>query len=111
MANYTITWGNRTLTVNGLPDNKVREWNPNIKVKFYHRGTTGKYRITKTGWLKPPRNETQLYINGKYFLQFSWNLSKDNEAKIMEMIRYLYCFGCDLDEIKRIFKKAFYQPK
>ena len=117
MATYTITYGNRTTNINGLPDKQVRYWDNDIKIKFYHRGSKyshNQYIIDKYGFglnPKKPRQETQLYINGKYFLQFKEDLTPENEAKITEMIQYLYCFGCDLDEIKRLFKACFYQPK
>ena len=61
--------------------------------------------------MKIPRAETQVYINGKYFLQLSWNLSPENEETVTEMIQYLYCFGCEMDEIKRLLKESFYQKK
>lgn len=109
ISTYTITWGNRKTNINGLPDKQVRYWDTDIQIKFYHRGKRSYPTVTKTGKFKAPREETQLYINGKYFLQFSWNLTPDNESKITEMIQYLYCFGCDLDEIKRLLKASFYQ--
>ena len=61
------------------------------------------------GKFKKPREETQLYINGKYFIQLSWNTSQENEKVITEMIQYLYIFGYDLPEIKKALKQAFYQ--
>ena len=107
----TITWNNRQLNVNGLPDEPVRSWDNDINIKFYHRGKYSYPVITPTGKVKTPRTETQLYINGKYFLQLKWNTSPENEETITSIIKYLYCFGCDMDEIKRILKKAFYQDK
>ena len=109
ISTYTITWNGRQLAINGLPDKQVRYWDDSIQIKFYHRGTRSYPTLTKTGKFKTPRLETQLFINGKYFLQLSWNTTPENEEKITEMIQYLYCFGCDLDEIKKLLKKAFYQ--
>ena len=111
MATYTITWNGRKTNINGLPETPVRNWDNNIKIKFYHRGRYSHPKITKTGKIKYPRQETQLYINGKYFLQFSWNLTAENEETITHTIQYLYCYGCSLDEIKRLLKHCFYQPK
>lgn len=109
MSTYTITWNGRKTNINGLPDKQVRYWDNTIKVKFYHRGTRSVPTITKTGKFKAPREETQLYINGKYFLQFTWNTTPENESNLLEIIQYLYCFGCDLPEIKRLLKGVFYQ--
>ena len=92
---YTITWNGRKTTFE-LPEKQVRYWDNNIKIKFYHRGTRGIHTVYKSlmeGNFKTPRNETQLYINGKYFIKLSWNTTKDNERVITEMIQYLYVFG------------------
>ena len=106
--NYTITWNGRKTTFS-LPDEPVRYWDNSIKIKFYHRGTRSYPTITKTGKFKAPRTETQLYINGKYFIQFSWTLNNENKEVITQMIQYLYIFGCDLPTIKDCLKRAFYQ--
>ena len=111
MATYTITWNGRQTTINGLPDRQVRYWDNNIKIKFYHRGRYSHPKITATGKIKYPRQETQIYINGKYFLQLSWNLSRENEETFTKIFKDLYCFGCSLEEIKRLLKASFYQPK
>ena len=108
---FTITWNGRQLNVNGLPEAPIRTWDDNIKIKFYHRGKYSYPVITPSGKFKRPREETQIYINGKYFLQLIWNTTEENEEIITGIIKYLYCYGCDLDEVKRILKKAFYQQK
>lgn len=108
---FTITWNGRKVNINGLPENPVRYWDNEIIIKFYHRGKYSYPTITDTGKFKKPREETQLYINGKYFLQLKWNTTPENEKVITDIIRYLYCFGCDMDEIKRLLKKVFYQWK
>ena len=105
---YTITWNGRKTTFK-LPEKPVRYWDSNIKIKFYHRGTRTYPSITPFGNFKAPRQETQLYINGKYFIQLSWSTTPENEKVITEMIQYLYIFGCDLPEIKKALKRAFYQ--
>ena len=109
MSTYTINWNGRKTNINGLPDQPVRKWNDNIKIKFYHRGKYSQPKITKTGKFKAPRQETQIYINGKYFLQLSWNLSKENEETFTRIFKDLYCYGADLEEIKRLLKYSFYQ--
>ena len=63
----------------------------------------------ETGKFKKPRTETQLYINGKYFVQFTWSLTDENKEIITQMIKVLYCYGYDLPEIKDCLKEAFYQ--
>ena len=67
MAKYTISW-NKTTTVTGLPEHQVRGWDNNIKIKFYHRGVKSVPTLTANEGYKIPRNETQLYVNGKYFI-------------------------------------------
>ena len=101
-----------TKTSFDIPDEPVRYWDNNIKIKFYHRGVRGTYTAYKSimnGKFKKPRDETQIYINGKYFVQLSWNTSQENETVITQMIQYLYIFGYDLPEIKEALKQAFYQ--
>ena len=109
MATYTITWNGRNTNINGLPDQPIRNWDNSIKIKFYNRGTYSQPKITKTGKFKAPRNETQVYINGKYFLQLSWNLTPANEETFTKIFKDLYCYGCELDNIKRLLKASFYQ--
>lgn len=109
MATYTITWNNKTVNVTGLPDTPVRNWHNNFTIKFYHRGKRSFPTLTKTGKFKAPRRETQIYVNGKYFLQLIWDTTPENEETIKEIMIYLYCFGCDLEEIQRIVKTVFYQ--
>lgn len=109
MAVYSITYANKQTNINGLPEQKLRDWNSNIKIKFYHRGRNKFPTITPTGSIKLPRNETQLYINGKYFIQFSTDLSTESEDTVTRIFRDLYCYGCDLEEIKKIFKSSFYK--
>ena len=108
---YTITWNGRKTTFK-LPDKQVRNWDNDIKIKFYQRGKRGIYTASQSllnGKFKKPRNETQLYINGKYFVQLSWSLSEENKKVITQMIIILYCYGYDLPDIKQALKQAFYQ--
>lgn len=108
---FTITWNGRQTNIHGLPEKQVRTWDDDIQIKFYHRGKYSYPVITPTGKVKTPRTETQIYINGKYFLQLIWNTTEENEETITGIIKYLYCFGCNMDEIKRLLKKTFYQAK
>ena len=61
------------------------------------------------GKFKKPRHERQLYIKGKYFVQFSLSLTEENKKVITQMIIILYCYGYDLPDIKNALKRAFYQ--
>ena len=105
----TIRYNGKTTTINGLPSQPVREWDSNIKLNFYDRGKRTSPTITKTGKFKPPRKETQFYVNGKYFIQFPTTLNQQEKEQVMKAFFILYCGGCDLDEIKRLFKKAYYK--
>ena len=58
---YTITWAGKKTTINGLPDHYIRNWDNNIKVKFYHRGKY-KMKTNKYGIMVPAGNETMIYI-------------------------------------------------
>lgn len=109
MSTYTITWNDKKVNINGLPDYQVRSWNNDFTIKFYHRGKRSFPIITDKGRFKPPRKETQVYVNGKYFLQLIWDTSPENEEIIKKIIIDLYCYGCGIDEIKRLLKATFYQ--
>ena len=106
----TITYRGVKTRINGLPDEPVREWDKSIKIKFYDRGKNTPPTITR-GRLKFPRSETQLYINNKYFLQFPEPLTQPERDEVQRIFIYLYRCGCDLEEIKRLFKASFYQGR
>lgn len=108
---FTVTFGNKKTTINGLPEKQVRYWNNNIKIKFYERGKRLQIKTDSDGNLILPRNETQLYINGKYFLNFNWLVNEDFKKRVTEIIIYLYCYGCELEEIKRLLKEIFYKKR
>lgn len=111
---YTIKYGGMTTNIN-LPPQPIRKWNNNYKIRFYHRG--GKYRrdypplFYELEGRKPPRRETQIYVDGKYFLQLKSDINKEGEEVVRNAFKILYCFGCDLEEIKRILQKCFYKSK
>lgn len=106
--NYiNVTWGHKKTRIM-LPDgDPVREWNFNNKVKFYDRGARMRINYTKKGYIKPPRSETQIYVNGKYFLQVH-RLNENGRKVVLRVIYVLYCYGFDWDEIKNTCKKCFY---
>lgn len=106
---FTITYNGSEYKINNFPDDQVRGWDNNIKIKFYHRGKYSSPKITNSGGIKLPRYETQIYINGKYFIQLRFTTTPENESNITYIIKFLYCYGCDLDEIKRILKWVFYK--
>ena len=111
---FIINFGNHKTTINGLPEKQVRYWDKDITIKFYYRGTRSLQRPIKTdskGNLILPRNETQLFINGKYFLNFNWIVNEEFKKELTFIIKYLYCYGCDLEEIKRILKEIFYKKR
>lgn len=105
---FTVTFGNKKTTINGLPETQVRYWDKDFKIKFYERGKRLKIKYDSKGDLILPRNETQLFINGKYFLNFKWIVNEDFKKQVTNIIIYLYCYGCDFDEIKRLLKEIFY---
>lgn len=111
---FTITFRNKKTTINGLPEKQVRYWDNNITIKFYQRGKRlleGNIKYDSKGNLILPRNETQLFINGKYFLNFKWLVNEDFKKEVITIIKYLYCYGCDLEEIKRLLKEIFYKKR
>lgn len=98
MNTYTITWKsydrNSKITINNVPKEPIRAWDSNIKIKFYDRYTS--------------RQGTQLFINGKYFLNFKGSLNEDVKNNVKRIIKELYMLGVNLDEIKGIYKKLLY---
>ena len=103
-----ITWGRKKTNLI-LPDgDPVRKWDNTNKIKFYDRGARMRISYTKKGYVKPPRNETQIYVNGKYFLQVS-RCGQQGREVILKVIHALYCYGLDWDEIKTTCKKCFYK--
>lgn len=101
----TLTFGNKTTNII-LPLKPIRKWDKDIKVKFYQRGNRSWPTITKNGGFKPPRQETILYINGSYMLQFPTRLGQKGKETILETIIILYCYGCDFEEIKRLLRSC-----
>lgn len=108
---FTVTFGNKKTTINGLPEKQVRYWDNDFTIKFYERGKRLQIKYDSKGNLKLPRNETQLFINGKYFLNFNWIVNEDFKKQVTKIIIYLYCYGCELEEIKRLLKEIFYKKR
>lgn len=105
----TFTYRGNQTRINGLPHQILRHWDNNNIIKFYHRGRNSWPTFTKTGKFKAPRDETQIYLNGKYFLQVNHSMSQEGEETTLKLIKVLYCCGCEWKEIKRILKHCFYQ--
>jgi len=78
-----------------------------LKIKFYQRGKYA-YRTTfRNGQFKPPRNDTQIYVNNKYFFVLNTILKEETKQNISDIIRYCYMFGLTIEEIQTEFKKAY----
>ena len=91
----------------------MREWDKTNIVKFYDRGKYSYRNIqyTKKGFIKKPRQETQVYLNGKYFIQVPGICNNKGKEVISKVIYILYRYGCDFNEIKRICKLCFYKNR
>lgn len=101
----TITLGNFTNTheIYFRYDEFIRDPN-DLKVKFYNMGKYA-YR-TKT----KPRNDTQIYVNNKYFFVIPAILKEETKQTIGDIIKYCYARGLSIEEIKREFKLAYRRP-
>ena len=89
-----------------LPHEKPVQDPRDLKIKFYIRGKYA-YRQTMRGHFKPPRNDTQIYINNKYFFVINAILREETKENISNIIKYCYMFGLSIEEIKTEFKKAY----
>ena len=90
-----------------LPSETPQQDPKDLKIKFYTRGKYA-YRSTFTmGDFKPPRNDTQIYINNKYFFVINSILTDKTKENITNIILYCYMFGLSIEEIKTEFKKAY----
>ena len=87
----------------------MREWDENNKIKFYNRGALKRIKYNKNGSIKKPRFETQIYLNGKYFLQVPYTCDENGKEVIFKVIYLLYRCGADWEEIKRLCKLCFYK--
>lgn len=72
-----------------------------ITIKYYNRGKYAYRSKTK------PRNDTQIYINGKYWFVIGAILKEETKEAISNIIRYCYARGLSIEEIKREFKIAY----
>ena len=89
-----------------LPSEKPIQDPHDLKVKFYNRGKYA-YRSTLRGQFKPPRNDTQIYVNNKYFFVINALLKEETKENIKNIILYCYMFGLSIEEIKTEVKKAY----
>lgn len=78
-----------------------------LKIKFYNRGKYA-YKFTlRNGKFKPPRNDTQIYVNNKYFFVINSILTQETKDNISNIIKYCFMYGLSIEEIKTEFKKAY----
>lgn len=93
----TVTLGSYTNTHSiYLPSEEIVQDPNNLKIKFYLRGVRSY-----------PRNDTQIYINNKYFFVINAVLSEKTKSNITAIIKYCYAYGLSLEEIKQEFKIAY----
>lgn len=82
--------------------------NPNdLKIKFYNRGKYVYRSTLRTGKLTTPRNDTQIYINNKYFFVINAILTEEVKQRLETIIKYCYMYGLSVEEIKQEFKIAY----
>lgn len=99
----TVTLGNFTNThsIYFPSDDFIRDPRE-LKIRFYNRG---KYAYRSRS--KTPRNDTQIYINNKYFFVINTILKDETKKNIDQIIRYCYARGLSIEDIKREFKIAY----
>lgn len=108
VLDLTVTLGNYTNKHSiHLPSDEIIN-NPNdLKIKFYNRGKYSYRSAWGTGKPKTPRNDTQIYINNKYFFVINTILREEVQDKLSDIIRYCYAYGLSIEEIQREFKIAY----
>ena len=89
-----------------LPSEKPVQDIKDLKIKFYHRGKY-QYRKALRGHFETPRNDTQIYINNKYFFVINSILTDTQKQTIKGIIQYCYLYGLSIEEIKTEFKKMY----
>lgn len=78
-----------------------------LKIKFYNRGKYAYRSTLRNGKFKPPRNDTQIYVNNKYFFVINTQLREEVKESISDIIKYCYMYGLSIEEIQTEFKKAY----
>ncbi len=79
-----------------LPSEKPVQNPHDLKVKFYLRSIR-----------QYPRNDTQIYVNNKYFFVINSPLREETKENISNIIKYCYMYGLSIEQIKTEFKKAY----
>lgn len=90
-----------------LPSTKIVQDPNTLKIKFYNRGKYSYRSTLRSGKATLPRNDTQIYINNKYFFVINTILSEEVKEKISDIIKYCYAYGLSIEEIKTEFKIAY----
>ena len=78
-----------------------------LKIKFYNRGKYAYRSTLRNGKFKPPRNDTQIYVNNKYFFVINTQLREEVKESISDIIKYCYMYGLSIEEIQTEFTKAY----
>lgn len=89
-----------------LPSETPQQDPRDLKIKFYTRGKYA-YRQGLRGHFKTPRNDTQIYVNNKYFFVINSILTQETKDNISNIIKYCFMYGLSIEEIKTEFKKAY----
>lgn len=104
----TVTLGDYTNkhTIN-LPSEEIVQDPNDLKIKFYNRGKYAYRSSLRLHKVQTPRNDTQIYINNKYFFVINAILREEVKENISNIIKYCYAYGLSIEEIQREFKIAY----
>ena len=90
-----------------LPSYEIVQNPKDLKIKFYTRGKRyGGYDFFFSNNPKP-RNDTQIYVNNKYFFSINALVNDDFKRGFANSVRQCYAYGLSVEEIKREFKIAY----
>lgn len=90
-----------------LPNEKPVKDPKDLKIKYYNRGKYSYRQTLRAGKFKAPRNDTQIYINNKYFFVINTILKEETKENISNIIKYCYMYGLSIEDIQTEFKKAY----
>ena len=90
-----------------LPSEKPVNDPRDLKIKFYQRGKYAYRSTLRTGKFTAPRNDTQIYVNNKYFFVINTTLTDKTKEAISNIIKYCFMYGLSIEEIQLEFKKAY----
>ena len=108
---YTLTYTKNGVTNSHtiyLPNDDIVRPPSKLNIKFYQRGNDYPALYYAYWNKKKPRKNTQLYINGKYFLNFNFITTTEFNIEVETIIKILYSYGLELEEIKAELKQLFY---